>query len=164
MKHSDMYPRCNAKHMPTPAQAALGGAALRDRSQSKSASAVPTLPMNARSSASGLVYSTDSGRMCPTCRQPLAGCSCRAAARVPRGDGVLRVGRETKGRAGKGVTLIRGLALEPAALAALGKQLKTACGSGGTVKDGVIEVQGDHVERVMQLLAAQGCPVKRSGG
>ncbi len=120
--------------------------------------------MKARSSASGLVYSTDSGRMCPTCRQALAGCTCRAAASLPRGDGVGRVGHETKGRAGKGVTLVRGLSLEPAALAALGKQLRIACGSGGTVKDGVIEIQGDHVERVMQLLAAQGCPVKRSGG
>jgi translation initiation factor 1 len=120
--------------------------------------------MKAGSSASGLVYSTDSGRMCPDCRQPLANCTCRAAPSLPRGDGVVRVGRETKGRAGKGVTLVRGLALEAAALAALGKQLKTACGSGGTVKDGVVEIQGDHVERVVQLLAAQGYPVKRSGG
>ncbi len=76
----------------------------------------------------------------------------------------MRVSRETKGRGGKGVTLVRGLALEPLALAALGKQLKTACGSGGTVKDGVIEVQGEHCDRVMELLMAQGFVVKRAGG
>jgi translation initiation factor 1 len=74
------------------------------------------------------------------------------------------VSRETKGRAGKGVTLVKGLALDDAALNALGKQLKTACGSGGTVKDGVIEVQGDHCERVITLLQAQGHKVKRAGG
>jgi translation initiation factor 1 len=114
--------------------------------------------------SSGLVYSTDSGRMCPHCRQPQAQCNCRAAAARPAGDGIVRVSRQTKGRAGKGVTLVKGLDLDDAALIALGKQLKTACGSGGTVKDGVIEVQGDHVERVMELLKAQGHSVKRAGG
>jgi translation initiation factor 1 len=111
-----------------------------------------------------LVYSTDAGRMCPGCRQPVAQCTCKAAAPVPAGDGVVRVQREVKGRGGKAVTLVRGLPLDATALAALGKQLKAACGSGGTVKDGVVEVQGDHVERVMALLAAQGYRVKRSGG
>jgi translation initiation factor 1 len=82
----------------------------------------------------------------------------------PAGDGVVRVSRETKGRAGKAVTLIKGLSLDDVALNAMGKQLKTACGSGGTVKDGVIEVQGDHVERVLAFLTAQGHKVKRSGG
>ncbi|MCM2341692.1 translation initiation factor Sui1 [Rhodoferax sp.] len=114
--------------------------------------------------SSGLVYSTDSGRMCPACRQPLAQCSCRSATARPAGDGIVRVSRQTKGRAGKGVTLVKGLDLDEAALIALGKQLKTACGSGGTVKEGVIEVQGDHVERVMELLKAQGHSVKRAGG
>lgn len=79
-------------------------------------------------------------------------------------ESVVRVSRETKGRNGKSVTVIRGLALDAAALALLGKQLKTACGSGGTVKDGVIEVQGDHCERVMELLKGQGRVVKRAGG
>ncbi len=82
--------------------------------------------------------------------------------RVP--ESVVRVSRETSGRNGKSVTVIRGLGLDPAALALLGKQLKTACGSGGTVKDGVIEVQGDHCERVMELLKGQGRVVKRAGG
>lgn len=76
---------------------------------------------------------------------------------------MVRVSRETKGRAGKGVTLVKGLALEATALAALGKQLKTACGSGGTVKDGVLEVQGDHCERIIEMLKSQGLVVKRAG-
>ncbi|MES2972467.1 MAG: translation initiation factor Sui1 [Pseudomonadota bacterium] len=112
----------------------------------------------------GLVYSTDSGRMCPDCRKPMAACSCRAATPRPPSDGIVRVSRETKGRKGKGVTLVKGLALGDEALAALAKQLKTACGSGGTVKDGVIEVQGDHCDTVMQLLTKQGMKVKRAGG
>lgn len=120
--------------------------------------------MKSRSTSGGLVYSTDSGRMCPTCRQAAASCRCSAAPARPAGDGVVRVSRETKGRAGKGVTLVKGLELDAAALTALGKQLKTACGSGGTVKDGVIEVQGDHCERVIEVLKSQGFVVKRAGG
>ena len=111
----------------------------------------------------GLVYSTDHGRMCPDCRQPQAQCVCKRAP-VPTGDGIVRVSRETKGRGGKAVTVIRGVPLGADALAALGKQVKTVCGSGGTVKDGVIEVQGDHVERVMALLREKGYTVKRTGG
>jgi translation initiation factor 1 len=114
--------------------------------------------------AGGLVYSTDSGRMCPACRQALAACLCKQAPGAPAGDGIVRVSRETKGRGGKGVTLVRGLALDAEALVKLGKQLKAACGSGGTVKNGVIEVQGDHCERVIELLKAQGMVVKRAGG
>lgn len=120
--------------------------------------------MKSKLISSGLVYSTESGRMCPNCRQALAACQCKATPPRPVGDGTVRVSRETKGRAGKGVTLVKGLALDDAALAALGKQLKTACGSGGTVKDGVIEVQGDHCVRVLALLAAQGYQAKRAGG
>lgn len=120
--------------------------------------------MKQRFPTGGLVYSTDSGRMCPTCRQPIDACTCKAAAAKPAGDGNVRVSRETKGRAGKGVTLVKGVALDSEALTALGKQLKAACGSGGTVKDGVIEVQGDHVERVMEALKKQGFTVKRAGG
>ena len=120
--------------------------------------------MKSRSATGGLVYSTDSGRMCPQCRQPTANCRCGTTPARPASDGVVRVSRETKGRAGKGVTLVRGLALDAVALTALGKQLKTACGSGGTVKDGVIEVQGEHCERVMEVLRAQGLVVKRAGG
>ncbi|WP_144139695.1 translation initiation factor Sui1 [Paraburkholderia sp. BCC1884] len=117
------------------------------------------------SSKGGLVYSTDGGRMCPECRQVLAQCTCKAAAKTaPAGDGVVRVSRETKGRGGKSVTLVRGLALDPLALAVLGKQLRTACGSGGTVKDGVIEVQGEHCERIIEALRKHGHNAKRAGG
>ena len=79
-------------------------------------------------------------------------------------DGVVRVSRETKGRNGKDVTVIKGLAMDPTALALLGRQLKTACGAGGTVKDGVIEIQGDHCDRVIDVLKKQGWIVKRAGG
>jgi translation initiation factor 1 len=112
-----------------------------------------------------LVYSTDSGRMCPACGKPVAQCACAAQARArPAGDGVVRVNRETKGRGGKTVTVVRGVDGDDAALTALAKQLKAACGSGGTVKDGVIEIQGDHGDRVIAHLKAQGRIVKRSGG
>jgi translation initiation factor 1 len=80
------------------------------------------------------------------------------------GDGVVRVSRETKGRGGKAVTLVKGIALDEPELGALAKQLKAACGSGGTVKDGVIEVQGDHCDRLVALLQARGLNVKRAGG
>ena len=111
----------------------------------------------------GLVYSTEVGRTCPTCRLAIAACTCHQIKR-PAGDGIVRVSRETKGRAGKGVTLVRGVPLDDEALIALGKKLKAACGSGGTVKEGVIEVQGDHVDKVMASLVAQGFTVKRAGG
>ena len=103
--------------------------------------------------------------MCPACRRPVAQCTCRsAAAAAPPGDGIVRVQRETKGRGGKAVTVVRGLPLEAAALLKLGQDLKAACGSGGTVKDRTVEVQGDHVEKVMALLQQRGLRVKRSGG
>ncbi|MET3132099.1 translation initiation factor 1 [Oxalobacteraceae bacterium GrIS 1.11] len=117
------------------------------------------------SSKSALVYSTEVGRMCPDCRLAQAQCACKARAKAaPLGDGVVRVSRQTKGRGGKSVTVIQGLALDALALAVLGKQLRMACGSGGTVKDGVIEVQGDHCELVMEALKKHGHGAKRVGG
>ena len=111
----------------------------------------------------GLVYSTDSGRMCPVCRRPIAQCSC-AAAPAPRGDGIVRVSREKQGRGGKTVTVVRGLDLDAEALSAYGRKLRSSCGSGGTAKEGIVEVQGDHVDRVMALLQADGHAVRRAGG
>jgi len=120
---------------------------------------------NSGSGSGGLVYSTDVGRMCPQCRQALADCRCAALARqAPAGDGVVRVSRDTKGRGGKAVTVVRGLDLDATALAELGKRLRSACGTGGTSKDGVLEVQGDHVERVVDWLKQAGHPAKRAGG
>ncbi len=119
---------------------------------------------------SNWVYSTETGRICPDCSQPVAQCQCAAnkkalaAAGSASPDGVVRVQRETKGRGGKSVTLVRGLGLELDALSALAKQLKAACGSGGTVKDGVIEVQGDHVATLVAGLEKRGYRVKRVGG
>jgi translation initiation factor 1 len=95
----------------------------------------------------------------------MTACVCAASARaVPAGDGIGRVSREKQGRGGKTVTVVRGLPLDADALATLGKRLRTACGAGGTCKDGVLEVQGDHAERVMAFLQAEGLKAKRSGG
>ncbi|WP_185546089.1 translation initiation factor Sui1 [Variovorax sp. KBW07] len=125
-----------------------------------------TMKQRNQQTGSALVYSTEAGgRMCPDCGEPVAQCRCKELkARVPATDGIVRVSHETKGRKGKGVTVIKGVALDAEALTALGKQLKTACGSGGTVKDGVIEIQGDHRETVIAALVKQGHTVKRAGG
>ncbi len=110
----------------------------------------------------GLIYSTDGGRMCPACRRPLAQCACSKAKPAGSSDGIVRVSRES--RVGKSVTVIRGLALESAALNELGRRLKATCGAGGTVKDGVVEIQGDHRDKVMAALCGQGWTVKQAGG
>lgn len=93
----------------------------------------------------------------------MAICTCKKTA-VPKGDGVVRVSLQTNGRGGKSVTLVKGLALDADALAVLGKQLRSACGAGGTVKDGVVEVQGDHVDTLLAALHKLGHSGKRAGG
>ena len=112
----------------------------------------------------GIVYSTEHGRMCPACSRPIAACGCRRAASPPAGDGTVRVGLERSGRKGKAVTVITGVPLDPEGLRALAKQMKERCGTGGTVKAGVIEIQGDHRDRVVRELQDQGYGVRRSGG
>lgn len=114
----------------------------------------------------GLVYSTDVGRTCPRCRRSIDECRCEArrAGKRPSGDGVVRVGRETKGRKGKGVTVITGLPLADDELARLATRLKKRCGSGGTVRDGLIEIQGDHRDLLVTELDGLGYRVKRAGG
>ncbi|MGB5301533.1 MAG: translation initiation factor Sui1 [Gemmatimonadota bacterium] len=113
----------------------------------------------------GLVYSTDMGRMCPDCRRPSEQCRCKQkAARTPSGDGTVRVGRQTKGRKGKGVTVVTGLPLTAAELDELARDLKKKCGSGGTVRDGVIEIQGEHRDTLVEELGRRGYSAKRSGG
>lgn len=109
------------------------------------------------------VYSTDQGRLCPGCGKPQGACICRKQA-VSTGDGIVRVSRETKGRKGKGVTLITGVALPEEDLKQLGSKLKQLCGTGGTVKDGVIEIQGDHRDRLFAWFGQQGHKVKKAGG
>ena len=113
------------------------------------------------------VYSSEGGRLCPGCDQPVDQCRCRkqgAGKGDGKSDGIVRVGRETKGRKGKGVTVITGLPLDAMDLAALGKELKAQCGAGGKTHDGVIEIQGDHRDRLMAALQSRGYTVKKSGG
>ena len=112
----------------------------------------------------GFVYSTQHGELCPACGEPKAECACADVESVPDGDGVVRVRRETKGRKGKGVTLVTGVPLGASELTKLAKELKKKCGSGGTAKDGVIEIQGDHRDTVVPLLERRGYVVKRAGG
>jgi translation initiation factor 1 len=109
------------------------------------------------------VYSSHAGRICPTCERPVPACSCRARRPAAAGDGVVRVGREVKGRRGKPVTTISGVPLDEAGLRDLASELKRRCGSGGSVKEGVIEIQGDHRDELVPLLEARGLRVKRSG-
>lgn len=103
---------------------------------------------------SRLVYSTDSGRI----DQP------EAAPQVGPSDGVVRIQRETKGRKGKGVTIIRGLPLPQDELKKIAKQLKKLCGVGGSVKDFDIEMQGDQRDACKAFLEKQGYQVKLAGG
>ncbi len=112
----------------------------------------------------GLVYSTEAGRLCPDCGAPKDQCQCSRESEIPQGDGIVRVSRETKGRKGKGVTLVTGVPLAEKELKALAKQLKAKCGTGGTVKNGVIEIQGDQRDLLLNELQKQGYSVKKAGG
>ena len=112
----------------------------------------------------GLVYSTGYGRMCPSCEKPIAQCTCRQKKTVLHGDGFVRITRETKGRKGKCVIVIRGVPLSDEELEQLTKKLKQKCGTGGTLKDGVIEIQGDHRELLVKELSQLGYKVKIAGG
>jgi translation initiation factor 1 len=117
-----------------------------------------------------LVYSTGTGRLCPECGRRTLECRCRRsrpaqpAPRTPQGDGIVRVGRETKGRKGKGVTVITGVPLAGTELEALATRLKKRCGCGGTVDESVIEIQGDHRDLLVEELGRLGYTVRRSGG
>lgn len=120
--------------------------------------------MKIRNSKSGIVYSTEPGRLCPDCHELAAKCSCRKKKQAPASDGIVRLMRETKGRKGKGVTLITGVPLEAEGLKKLATTLKQKCGSGGSIKEGVIEIQGDHRDMLERELAGLGYRVKRAGG
>ena len=114
-----------------------------------------------------LVYSTESGRVttCPTCGLPYKNCRCSQSTQPTRkSDGIVRVTRDRKGRGGKTVTVIDGVMGSESQLTTLAQQLKKLCGSGGTVKDGNIEIQGDHRDRLVAELLKLGYPARRSGG
>ncbi|MBY6196456.1 stress response translation initiation inhibitor YciH [Vibrio hangzhouensis] len=101
-----------------------------------------------------LVYSTETGRIKEEKQKPVR----------PKGDGIVRIQKQTKGRKGKGVSIITGLDLEDAALKLLAAELKKVCGCGGSVKDGDIEIQGDAREKIKTVLEKKGYTVKLSGG
>lgn len=121
---------------------------------------------------SRLVYSTEVGRVCPNCGRPARECGCRGkspvaaprAINAPPKDGVVRVSRDKRNRRGKTATVVTGVPADPASLREIGTTLKRLCGSGGTVKDGVIEIQGDHRELVASRLTQMGYRVKLAGG
>ncbi|SDK35413.1 translation initiation factor 1 (eIF-1/SUI1) [Maridesulfovibrio ferrireducens] len=112
---------------------------------------------------STIVYSTDHGTICPACNRPKANCTCGQKS-IPKSDGIVRIERQTKGRKGKGVSLITGLPLEGNDLKKLAKTLKAKCGTGGTLKDGIIEIQGDHRQALKLELEKLGYKVKLAGG
>ena len=110
------------------------------------------------------VYSSQSGRICPDCEQPLGQCVChKKMSPVLKGDGIVRVQRESKGRGGKTVSMITGLELSDELLKKMAGELKRLCGAGGAVKDGVIEIQGDHRDLLVDALKKQGYKVKKVG-
>ena len=113
-----------------------------------------------------LVYSTEGSNDCPRCGNPLRKCQRGdpAGAGMAAGDGVVRIRRERKGRAGKDVTVINGLPLDAKGLKAQARILKSACGSGGSIKDGEIEIQGDHREKIKTILEKQGLNCRLAGG
>jgi translation initiation factor 1 len=113
---------------------------------------------------SRIVYSTGIGALCPNCRRPVRDCVCPKGAPGTARASAVRVGREIKGRAGKGVTTITGLPLSLSDIESLATRLKKRCGSGGTVREGVIEIQGDHRDAVVAELIKLGWPAKKSGG
>jgi len=111
-----------------------------------------------------IVYSTGLGTLCPNCRRAARECVCPKGAPGAASVSAVRVGRETKGRAGKGVTTVTGLPLRAPDIDALATRLKKRCGSGGTVRGGVIEIQGDHRDVIVAELIKLGWPAKKAGG
>lgn len=115
-----------------------------------------------------LVYSTETGRICPKCQKPDSDCICKkkrpGATPQFKPDGIIRIRRETRGRKGKTVTTIFGFVLDEQALKVLAKDLKLHCGTGGSFKDGMIVIQGDHRDTAKGFLEGKGLRVKIAGG
>lgn len=121
-----------------------------------------------RSDDSRLVYSTEAGRVCPSCNRAIKKCVCKSkhskSSTDIKIDGVIRIKRETKGRKGKTVTAISGFGKDDGDLKKLASKLKNICGTGGSVKDDVIIIQGDHREAVRKELEKRGIKTKFAGG
>lgn len=116
---------------------------------------------------SRLVYSTESGRNCPACCKPFTTCKCKQKNSQPSlssVDGIVKIRREVKGRGGKTVTTVSGIPLEEKGLQTLAKALKKRCGTGGSVKEGVIIIQGDHRETLLLEIQKRGYTAKLAGG
>ena len=117
---------------------------------------------------SRLVYSTESGRICPVCGRPTKTCSCKGKKPKPQhkaeSDGIIRIRREKKGRKGKTVTTISGFNDVKDDLQQIAKSLKGKCGTGGSIKDGIIIIQGDHRQTIRRELQKQGFQTKLAGG
>ena len=121
---------------------------------------------------SRLVYSTETGRICPECGRPADACACRKKKAVKVGqppaaypkDGIVRIRREVKGRKGKTVTMVFGIPLENGELQDFAKTLKRRCGAGGFVRDGIVMIQGDHRETLLEELTKHGYRAKPAGG
>ena len=111
------------------------------------------------------VYSTDHGRHCKDCGFPRLTCACvQKSSSTNLGDGIVRLQRQVKGRSGKPITLVSGLPLQSRELKVLAKELKNACGVGGSINGSDIIIQGDKREHLKQLLEIKGYSVKLSGG
>lgn len=117
-----------------------------------------------KSKNTGVVYSTEFGKACPVCCKPAAQCVCCNSKQEIPNDCIVRVRRETKGRKGSGMTVVTGIPLDEQSLKKLASQLKQKCGTGGTVKSGVLEIQGDQRALLAEELAKLGYTVKNSGG
>lgn len=113
---------------------------------------------------STLVYSTEHGKVIGASKRNCNKGMLQKPVAAPPSDGVVRLRRETKGRGGGTVVVITGVPLQGAALKELAGSLKKKCGCGGTIKDGIIEIQGDHRDLLMQELQAKGYRVKLAGG
>ena len=115
-----------------------------------------------------LVYSTETGRVCPSCQKPVPKCTCKKKKSKPqiniKYDGIIRIRREVKGRKGKTVTTVSGFQLDADELRSLAAQLKRRCGTGGSVRNGIIIIQGDHREKLLSELKKKGYTVKLAGG
>ena len=118
-----------------------------------------------------LVYSTETGRICPECQKPRPKCICKKgkpSSKITSGtcpdDGIVRIQRETKGRKGKTATMIYGLPLNEPDLKQFAGRLKALCGTGGSVKNGIVVIQGDHLQTLLKAIQKQGYPAKLAGG